>query len=407
MSQLSFLRLGDHTWSVADLTRYLRQMLEGDYRLQDVWVTGEVSNLSRPASGHIYFTIKDAEASLKCVMWKTDALRHPGLPREGEALEVHGHIGLYEIAGQYQLYADRMRPAGEGQLFQAFLRLKAQLESEGLFRPDRKRPLPDWPQRIGIVTSPAAAALRDVVHVLRRRFPLAEVVLAPTAVQGDEAPQGIVSALASLNRHVRPDVILLVRGGGSLEDLAAFNDETVARAVAASEAPVVSGVGHETDFTIVDFVADLRAPTPSAAAEIATPDRFELTEAIAGLRRRQGRALGQALMEARGDIAALRSTLRTLSPRAVVANARQRLDDLHGRGLRAMRARLRLRREATAGLRQTLRAVGPEAVLARGYAIVRLADSGAVVKSTRQAKSGDRLEIRVHDGSFPATTGEK
>ncbi|NJD58874.1 MAG: exodeoxyribonuclease VII large subunit, partial [Anaerolineae bacterium] len=218
------------SWSVTDLTRYLRELLESDEALQDVWVKGEVSNFSRPASGHIYFTLKDTSASLRCVMWRGAAIRQRTMPRDGDAVEVHGAISVYELGGQYQLYADVIRPAGEGALYQEFLRLKAGLEAEGLFAPERKRPIPARPQRIGIITSPTGAALQDVLNTLRRRYPLVEVVLAPTPVQGDEAPPGIIAALRDVAQVARPDVILLVRGGGSIEDLWAFNDERVARA---------------------------------------------------------------------------------------------------------------------------------------------------------------------------------
>ena len=258
-------------WTVTDLTRYLRQLLEADSSLQGVWVQGEISNLSRPSSGHIYFTLKDSGASLRCVMWRNEAARLRFAPQDGMAIEAHGSISIYEAGGQYQLYADILRPLGEGALYQEFLRLKALLEAEGLFDPARKRSIPEFPRRIGIVTSPTGAALRDMLNTLRRRLPLAEVILAPTPVQGDEAPPGIVAALRSLNRVAAPDVILLARGGGSIEDLWAFNDERVVRAVTESAAPVITGVGHETDFTLADFAADLRAPTPTAAAELATP----------------------------------------------------------------------------------------------------------------------------------------
>ena len=212
------------SWSVTDLTRYLRGLLVNDETLGDIWIIGEVSNFSRPSSGHVYFTIKDANASLRCVMWRNTALRQPTLPRDGDAVEVHGAIDVYEAGGMYQLYADAIRPAGEGKLYQEFLRLKARLEAEGLFDPARKRPLPRWPHRIGIVTSPTAAALRDILNTLRRRYPVAEVTLAPTPVQGVEAPPGIVAALRELNQLAQPDVIILARGGGSIEDLWAFND---------------------------------------------------------------------------------------------------------------------------------------------------------------------------------------
>jgi exodeoxyribonuclease VII large subunit len=407
VSQLSFFGRAARTWSVGDLTRYLRELLEGDFRLQDLWILGEVSNVSRPASGHLYFTLKDSEASLRCVMWRSDVQRQRYLPREGDTVEAHGRLSVYDSAGQYQLYADSLRPTGEGELFQAFQRLKEKLEAEGLFDPARKRPLPAWPGRIGIVTSPTGAALQDVVHILRRRFPLAEVVLAPTPVQGEDAPAGIVAALLALNRHARPDVILLVRGGGSLEDLAAFNSEAVARAVAASSAPVVSGVGHETDFTIADFAADKRAPTPSAAAEVATPDRIELAEDLAGARRAQQRAFSLTLQERRSALLGLQAGLQAASPRAVLANARQRVDDLGLRARRALETGLALRRASVRGLAQTLRAVGPAAVLARGYAVVQQLATGAVVRSVRQVSPGDPLQVRVHDGFFEAIAGEQ
>ncbi len=402
MAQLSLFGLTSPVLSVSDLTRRVRELLDTDYRLQDVWVSGEASNVSRPASGHLYFTLKDAQASLRCVMWRPDAARLLTTPREGEAVEVHGRVSVYETAGQYQLYADTLRPAGEGLLFQRFLRLKAQLEAEGLFAAERKRPLPAWPARIGLVTSPSGAALRDVIHVFRRRFPLAEVTLAPTPVQGDEAPTGIIAALQALNRHVHPDVILLVRGGGSIEDLAAFNDEGVARAIAASQAPVVSGVGHETDFTIADFVADRRAPTPSAAAEIVTPDVIVLSEDVRLARGRLAEALAELLRSQRWALDERRFKLRLASPRAQVAGARQRLDDLGARALAAIGASVRLRRAAVGGMAQTLRAVGPSAVLERGYAVVRLKDGGQVVRSRKLAPPGTALEVRVADGTFPA-----
>ena len=402
MAQLGLFGLTSPVLTVSDLTRHVRSLLDTDYRLQDVWVSGEISNLSRPASGHLYFTLKDAQASLRCVMWRPEAARLALPPREGQAIEAHGRVSVYEAGGQYQLYADTLRPAGEGILYQQFLRLKARLEAEGLFEGGRKRPLPGWPLSIGLVTSRSGAALRDVVHVLRRRFPLAEVTLAPTPVQGDEAPAGILAALKALARHVRPDVILLVRGGGSMEDLAAFNDEQVARAIAASPVPIVTGVGHETDFTIADFVADRRAPTPSAAAEIITPDLSEHARERQILTQRLADAFGQQLRHRRRALESLHLRLRLASPRAQVAGARQRLDDLQARAGAAMTAGLRLRRSAVDGLAQTLRAVGPAAVLARGYAVVSLRAGGALVRSTGQVPPGSALDVRVSDGVFPA-----
>ncbi|MBI3944107.1 MAG: exodeoxyribonuclease VII large subunit [Chloroflexi bacterium] len=272
------------------INRHIRLLLESEDLLQDVWVEGEISNFTRATSGHLYFTLKDSESSLRCVMWRDQALRLPALPQNGAAVIAHGRISVYEVQGAYQLYADTLQPAGAGVLHAAFEALKARLQAEGLFDSARKRPLPPFPRRIGIVTSPRAAALRDIIRVISRRYPLAEMVLAPAAVQGSDAPPQIVAALQNLGSHQPAvDMIILARGGGSLEELWAFNDETVARAVATSPVPVVTGVGHEVDFTIVDFVADLRAPTPSAAAEMSVPDGLEL--------RRQLRALEGRLLE--------------------------------------------------------------------------------------------------------------
>ena len=388
------------TWSVYDLTRYVRQLLESDFRLQDLWVVGEVSNVSRPSSGHLYFTLKDEQASLRCVMWRPQVLAQAHLPQDGERLEVFGRVGVYEAGGQYQLYAERLRPAGSGELFQAFLRLKALLEEEGLFDPARKRELPPWPEVIGVVTSPTGAALRDVVHVLRRRFPLAQVLLAPTQVQGDAAPAGIVAALELLNRDSRPRVILLVRGGGSIEDLWSFNEEAVVRAVAASNIPVVSGVGHETDLVLTDLAADVRAATPSAAAEVATPDRATLRESLLQATADLQFEFGSQLEERKSSWSQMHARLLRASPLAGITNARQRVDELSLRSSAAIRHQLALAGSKIGGLAQTLHAVSPQAILERGYAIAVRPDDGAIVSSTRQVQVGDALEVRVRDGSI-------
>lgn len=347
------------SWSVTDLTRYLRQLLENDEQLQDIWVLGEVSNFSRPSSGHIYFTLKDETSSLRCVMWRTAVIRQAFIPRDGDAVEVHGSLGIYEVSGTYQLYADLIRPTGEGILYQEFLRLKARLEAEGLFDTARKRPIPRWPQRIGIVTSPTGAALRDMLNTIRRRYPLVEVTLAPTPVQGEEAPAGIKAALKALNRLVEPDVILLARGGGSIEDLWAFNDEGVARAIVASRAPVISGVGHETDFTIADFAADLRAPTPTAAAELATPHQADLRQAIRDLLLRLERDAAARLALPRWQLNELDRRLLMASPAAQLRTDRQRLDELlHGSQVAVLHS-LRLQRERLFGLKQRLEGLSP------------------------------------------------
>jgi exodeoxyribonuclease VII large subunit len=388
-------------WSVTELTRYVRELIESDANLQDVWVQGEVSNFSKPASGHLYFTLKDSGSALRCVMWRNAVARQVFLPRDGQAVEVHGSLGVYENAGQYQLYVDVMRPSGEGALYQEFLRLKSRLEAEGLFAAERKRPLPRWPHQIGIITSPSGAALRDMLNTLSRRYPLARVILAPTTVQGSEAPEGIVAALRDLNQSIQPDVILLARGGGSIEDLWAFNDERVARAIAASVAPVISGIGHETDFTIADFVSDLRAPTPTAAAELAVPDQVDLHQEQAELRRRLGRAVSSRLREARRDVAHMMSGLRRYSPRGRIRSEKQHLDELIHQAERGLVQKLRLEQAHLDSLAQRLMALNPLEVLRRGYAMV-YDEKGALLRDTRQAQAGDTLRIQLHDGSLSA-----
>ena len=315
-------------YSVTDLTAYIRALLESNENLANIWVSGEISNLSRPTSGHIYFTLKDAGASLRCVIWREQARHLSAALRDGMAVEAHGAVGVYEQGGQYQLYVDGLRAAGEGLLYQEFLRLKAKLEAEGLFAEERKRPLPRLPKTIGVVTSATGAALQDILNTLRARCPLVEVVLAPVPVQGEAAPALIAAAIEALNFSVKPDVIIVGRGGGSLEDLWAFNDERVVRAVAASQAPVVSGVGHETDFTLTDFAADLRAPTPTGAAVLAVPDMADLKTEL----RSYAIALAQTVQ---AEIDARRNALvnnahrlESLSPLWLVRQGRQRLDDL-------------------------------------------------------------------------------
>ena len=386
------------TFTVSKLTFQIRKLLEEEEILQDIWVQGEISNLSRPASGHVYFTLKDANASLKCVMWKTSAARLNLSLRDGMEVEVHGRIGVYEPQGQYQLYADQIRPVGEGALFQEFLQLKSMLEAEGLFDIERKRPIPEFPNRIGIVTSGTGAALRDMLNTLRRRLPLVEVLLAPSPVQGTEAPPALVKAIQALN-HQEPDVILVARGGGSIEDLWAFNDEHVVRAVAASDAPVISGVGHETDFTLCDFAADLRAPTPTAAAELATQiTMLDLQAELQSYVSRISASMLNLIVTQKSVLSSLVSDLLYLSPARRIQSETQRVDDLSRRMLSSLFHRIQLQSAHVKGMTRRLEALSPLAVLARGYAVVTRKEDGRVVSRVTQAS--DEMKVRVSDGEF-------
>jgi exodeoxyribonuclease VII large subunit len=390
---------------VTGLTRFIRELLESDSDLQDVWVVGEVSNCMRPSSGHLYFTIKDMNASLRCVMWRTEVQRQKFMPRDGDAVEVHGSIGLYEVNGLYQLYSDLIRPTGEGLLFQEFLKLKERLELEGLFDPLRKRAIPRLPSCIGIVTSPTGAALRDILNTLKRRCPMARVVISPTPVQGEDAPLLIVKALQDLEREVGPDLILLARGGGSMEDLWAFNDERVVRAIAACSVPVVCGVGHETDFTLADFAADLRSPTPTAAAEQAAVDREELRSSIQDLSRSLDHLIRAYLQTPRWQLEEVNMRMQLLSPRVRIRSARQQMDDLSRRATSAFSHTMLLKRTRLSSLEQSLGTLNPEAVLRRGFAVIT-GSGGDLIRSVEQIQPGDQLHVRVSDGQFGVQVNE-
>lgn len=391
---------GPRLLSVTDLSRYLRALMDSDEILRDIWVSGEISNLSQPASGHIYFTLKDQNAALRCVIWRTTASRLLVNLRNGQAVEAHGAISLYERDGTYQLYIDSLRQAGEGWLYQEFLRLKARLEAEGLFDEARKRSVPMIPQRIGIVTSATGAALQDILNTLTGRYPLAEVILSPAPVQGDDAPPRLVRALRRLEA-ARPDVIILARGGGSLEDLWAFNDERVIRAIVASSVPIITGIGHETDFTLADFAADLRAPTPTGAAVLATPDAADMRAALGSQLFYLDSAMSAILNANKRDTSEMQLRLGRLSPQRKVQDDRQRLDELLERAMRGLSAHQRLSRARVEGLSFRLQALSPLAVLQRGYAVLRGPD-GRILQSISQVQSGDSINARIQDGELTA-----
>ncbi len=390
-------------YTVRELNARIRSLFERDYDLQDLWVEGEVSGFKRAEpSGHCYFNLKDGKSQIACVMWRSSAAQQAVLPKDGDAVMAHGAVTTYEERSTYQLYVDRIRPVGVGDLYRQFELLKQELEAEGLFDEARKRPLPDFPRRIGVVTSASAAAFQDVLNVLRRRFPLAEVLLSPTLVQGIEAPAQIVRALDRLNARDDIDVILVCRGGGSIEDLWAFNDERVARAIVASRVPVISGVGHETDFTIADFVADLRAPTPSAAAELLTPDIADLRDALErrGIELRS--ALDYALLRRRDLLETETRSLRQLSPLTRVRAQRQRIDDWGMRLVSAQRGRLALLRERVEARESALTAASPQAILERGYALVSDPVTGRRISSVRDV--GAKIVVQFRDGVIEAET---
>ncbi len=391
-----------HIYRVGQITRYVKSLFETDDLLQDLWLEGEISNWRAYPSGHVYFTLKDGDAAINCVLWRSHAALLQFRPGDGDAVLAHGYISVYEARGAYQLYVDDLQKAGAGLWALEFERLKAKLEAEGLFDPARKRPLPRFPRRLGVVTSPAGAAWRDICRVLSRRYPLVEVILAPSTVQGADAPPQIVAALDLLATYGDVDAIIVARGGGSVEDLWAFNDERVARAIAASPWPVISGVGHEIDITIADLVADVRAPTPSAAAEVAVPDRAELLEGVSQNVATLEASILALLDRARRDLDHQTIALRRASPAGVLNRKRQMLDEMLRALQMAVRHSIELRRARVRGLEGQLKPLSPLSTLERGYAIVRRRDNRAVVRSVQQAQPGQLLEIRVADGSIPA-----
>jgi exodeoxyribonuclease VII large subunit len=405
MTQFGFMSIlqPEEPMTVSEVTARVKDLLESDEVLADVRVAGEIGNISRPASGHLYFTLKDGASQIKCAMWRQQAQRLRAVLKQGDAVIARGRIGVYERDGAYQLYVESLVQQGAGDLHAEFERLKQVLADEGLFDQARKRPLPAYPRRLGVVTSSSAAAFQDILNVLSRRYPLVEVMLSHTLVQGTEAPAMIVQAinrLCALPEGMMPDVILVARGGGSLEELWAFNDERVARAIAGCPIPVVSGVGHEIDFTLADFAADLRAPTPSAAAELITPDIEELKQAVDELSAALDDAVQLRINNARAQVMALWRALRHLSPANAIEQQRRQLNAMRERLTSSHQHMIDLRRLQLNGLRGALNALGPQATLGRGYAIVLR--EGVVVKHKGDVQAGDALTLRVSDGDIAA-----
>ena len=391
------------TISISQLLNDIKFALLANDALQDVWVEGEVSQFTQASSGHCYFKLKDGASSIDCVMWRGQAAFVRKLPTHGNLVVAHGKVDVFPQQGKLQFYVDNLQAAGVGQLNQAFEALKARLSEEGLFEQSRKRAIPAWPQRIGLVTSADAAALRDVLRTLKARFPLADVLLAPCLVQGTEAPAQIVAAIERLNRWSTErepiDTLIVARGGGSLEELWAFNDERVARALAASGIPTISGVGHETDFTIADFVADFRAPTPTGAATLAVPDQQDLRDRLLSIESQLSLHIERQLVATRRDVTAHQRLLTRVSPEQQILAQRQRLGNLQQRMQTRFENRLGLTRERIAAQTARVEALNPTQVLARGYAIVR-SQGGNVVRHAKQVTRGDALRVTVSDGTF-------
>ena len=379
--------------TVRELNARVRTFLENQF--ETVWVAGELSNVKKAPSGHWYFCLKDAEAQVECAMFRGRAQFLDFKPENGQQVEVRARVTLYEARGQYQLVVDEVRRAGLGALYEAFEKLKARLDAEGLFAPERKRPLPAFPRAIGVVTSPVGAAVRDVLTTLARRAPMIPVIVYPAQVQGEGAGAQVVRAIAKANARAECDVLIVCRGGGSLEDLWAFNEEAVARAIVGSAIPIVSGVGHETDFSIADFVADLRAATPTAAAAAATPDCAALRSEVDARARRVARALTRTLESAaqRVDHAAR----RLLTPAERIERYRERVADCARRLRRAASGSQELRTLALARLARALAHLDPTQVLGRGYSIVRDAD-GHVRRSSKGLAPGAALDITFAEG---------
>lgn len=434
-------------YSIKELNRYIRMKLESDRLLGDVWLRGEISNFTHHSSGHMYFTLKDSDSRLKCIMFASHNQRLPFIPKEGAKVIARGNISVYERDGNYQFYVNQMQPDGIGSLYLAFEQLKTKLEAEGLFAAERKRPIPAYPATIGIVTSPTGAAIRDILITLERRYPAANVLVFPVLVQGKGAAPSIVKAIEALNAAERPDVIIVGRGGGSLEELWAFNEEIVARAIAASAVPVISAVGHETDFTIADFVADLRAPTPTAAAELAVPNLAELRQQLDRQRQRLAQALSLQVRQRRERLERAGRSPVFLHPRRYLLEHAQRLDRLGDRlqqmlirrsereksrferlyaslaaahpGARAARQSERLHDTAKrlesamaacvknnrfklgAAMRH-LDALSPLKVMSRGYSLVYDDKGRTIIRSIANIQPGDLLRVKLTDGTVDA-----
>ncbi len=387
-------------FSVGDLNTHIKRVLESDPILSDVAVSGEISNFKLHSSGHCYFSLKDERAQIRCCLWKRNVGGLGFRPADGDKVIATGSIDFYGARGEVNFNVQTLNFAGQGAQFEAFERLKIELEADGLFEPSRKKPLPALPRRIGVITSPTGAVIRDILNVLARRYPLGTVVLIPAAVQGFSAPLDLMRALSFAEAIGDLDVVIMARGGGSAEDLWCFNDEELARVAASFPIPLISAVGHETDFTILDFVADRRAPTPSAAAEIVAPDVRQLLGYVQAMKSQMAQgALGEVRL-ARQKIEWLKRSRVLSQPGQIVTDARAKVEDLRNRAGEALKCRVKIERQELDGRRAQLRALDPREVLERGYALLSDAQSGAIISALSEVKAGQNLLITLKDGSF-------
>lgn len=385
--------------SVSQLNRYIKMNFDADKNLANIFISGEISNFTNHyRTGHLYFTLKDDSAAVRAVMFNSSAKRLKFMPEDGMKVIARGRVSVYEASGQYQLYVDDMQPDGVGALNLAYEQLKEKLQKEGLFSELHKKPLPPYPEKVGVITSPTGAAVRDIINVLGRRFPYAEIVFCPVLVQGDGAHLQLTDAVNMFNSERAADVIIIGRGGGSIEDLWEFNDEGLARAVYNSEIPVISAVGHETDFTICDFVADMRAPTPSAAAELAVPDANELQYALSALKNRMFLNVSSGIADRRSRLEYLTSKGALKSPDEMLSNRSQRLDTAFSKMLSSYENRIGGKKVEFISAATALSKLDPMSVLMRGFAFVS-DKNGKNVYSSQALAKGDEINVRFHDGS--------
>ncbi|MCR4693444.1 MAG: exodeoxyribonuclease VII large subunit [Firmicutes bacterium] len=388
--------------TVSQLNSYMKRLVEAQQTLGDIWIKGEISNFKEHYSGHLYITLKDDGGVLKAVMFKSAAQTLTFRPEDGMKVLARGRIGVYEQSGTYQLYINEMTPDGVGELYIAYEKLKKRLAEEGLFDDSAKKPIPRYPEKIGVVTATTGAAVRDIINVITRRYPYCEIIIYPSLVQGAGAKENIVEAIEYFNKHDLCDTLIVGRGGGSIEDLWAFNEEEVARAIYASKIPIISAVGHETDFTIADFVADLRAPTPSAAAEIAVPSQLELSAAITGM---QGR-LKTAQINYIKRLKLSLDNLKPKSPQNLIDDMRQKCDNLMHQAEKSYRLTEAAKRKIMSELCAKLDAMSPLAVLKRGYAIAE-DGQGGIIKEVKNLKTGEIFKLTLSDGSCKCEVKEK